>query len=159
MTQTDVKGAEHAYRKALELSSEPFYAAYVDLGALLCEDERRCDEALLVFEQALIHFPEDVVLHFNRAVALEGVGRLDDAERGYAQCLERNPSFANAHHNLGLLRGRRGDKQGLVRHLIADFVHHPPIFEYAVFGGRRLRYLGRRASSWPTIMKTLSRRR
>ena len=63
--------------------------------------------------------PEDEVLHFNRAVALERVGRLDDAERSYARCLELNPSYANAHHNLGLLRDRRGDKQGLVRHLSA----------------------------------------
>jgi tetratricopeptide (TPR) repeat protein len=126
LTHSDVKGAEQAYRKALELSPEPFYAAYVDLGALLCEDERRCDEALRLFEQGLAHFPEDEVLHFNRAVALEGVGRLDDAERGYARCLELNPSFANAHHNLGLLRDRRGDKQGLVRHLNAYRRLRPP---------------------------------
>jgi tetratricopeptide (TPR) repeat protein len=117
LTAMDTNGAEQAYRKALELSPEPFYAAYMNLGALLCEQERRCEEALAIFEQALAHFPEDEVLHFNRAVALEGVGRLDDAEHSYARCLELNPSYANAHHNLGLLRDRRGDMQGLVRHL------------------------------------------
>jgi tetratricopeptide (TPR) repeat protein len=119
LAEVDARGAEQAYRKAIELSPEPFYAAYVDLGALLCEDERRCEDALGVFEQALALFPEDAVLHFNRAVALEGVGRLEDAERSYARCLEINPSYADAHHNLGLLRDRRGDKQGLVRHLSA----------------------------------------
>jgi tetratricopeptide (TPR) repeat protein len=117
LTAMDTNGAEQAYRKALELSPEPFYAAYMNLGVLLCEQERRCEEALAIFEQALAHFPEDEVLHFNRAVALEGVGRLDDAEHSYARCLELNPSYANAHHNLGLLRDRRGDMQGLVRHL------------------------------------------
>ena len=60
LTDTDVKGAEQAYRKALELSPQPFYAAYVDLGALLCEDERRCEDALGIFEQAPAHFPKDV---------------------------------------------------------------------------------------------------
>ncbi|TDN63879.1 tetratricopeptide repeat protein [Paraburkholderia sp. BL10I2N1] len=119
LADVDAGGAEQAYRKAIELSPEPFYAAYVDLGALLCEDEQRCEDALGIFEQALALFPEDAVLHFNRAVALEGVGRLEDAERSYARCLEINPSYADAHHNLGLLRDRRGDKQGLVRHLSA----------------------------------------
>jgi tetratricopeptide (TPR) repeat protein len=119
LVDADVRGAEQAYRKAIELSPEPFYAAYVDLGALLCEDEQRCEDALGVFDEALALFPEDAVLHFNRAVALEGVGRLEDAERSYARCLEINPSYADAYHNLGLLRDRRGDKQGLVRHLSA----------------------------------------
>jgi tetratricopeptide (TPR) repeat protein len=117
LTDADVKGAERAYRMAIEVSPEPFYAADVDLGVLLCDDESRCEDALTIFEQALAHFPEEEVLHFNRAVALENVGRLDDAELSYARCLELNPSYANAHHNLGLLRGKRGDKQGLVRHL------------------------------------------
>jgi tetratricopeptide (TPR) repeat protein len=119
LSGTDAKGAEQAYRKALERSPEPFYAAYVDLGALLCEDEARCEDALSVIDEALSHFPDNEVLHFNRAVALEELGRFDDAEHSYARCLELNPSYANAHHNLGLLKERRGDKRGLLRHLSA----------------------------------------
>jgi tetratricopeptide (TPR) repeat protein len=117
--ETDIPRAEHAYRMALDVSPEPFYAAYVDLGVLLCNDERRCADALPVFEEALEHFPDDDVLHFNKAVALENVGRLGDAEQSYERCLELNPAHADAHHNLGLLQGKRGDKQGLVRHLSA----------------------------------------
>ncbi|WP_309491446.1 tetratricopeptide repeat protein [Trinickia mobilis] len=119
LRKSDVKGAERAYRQAVEFSPEPFYAAYVDLGALLCEDEKRCEDALRVFDDALSHFPEDAVLHFNRAVALEGLGRIDEAERSYERCLELNPAYADAHHNLAILFETRGDKQGLVRHLSA----------------------------------------
>jgi tetratricopeptide (TPR) repeat protein len=119
LVETDIKGAEQAYRMALQLAPAPFYAAYVDLGVLLCDDERRCKDALSVFEQALSHFPDDAVLHFNKGVSLESLGRLEDAELSYERCLELDPSYANAHHNLGLLRGKRGDKQGLVRHLSA----------------------------------------
>ncbi|MBN3756326.1 tetratricopeptide repeat protein [Paraburkholderia sp. Tr-20389] len=119
LMKSDVKGAELAYRNAIELAKEPFYAAYVDLGALLCEAEARCDEALRVFDDALAHFPNDAVLHFNRAVALEGLDRLDEAERSYERCLTLDPSYADAHHNLAILLESLGDKQGLLRHLNA----------------------------------------
>lgn len=116
---SDIKGAEQAYRKAIAVSPEPFYAAYVDLGALLCELEARCDDALHAFNEALSHFPEDSVLHFNRAIAYEELGRLDDAERSYKRCIELDPSYADAHHNLAILLETRGDQQGLIRHLSA----------------------------------------
>lgn len=116
---SDVNGAEEAYKKAIQLSPKPFYAAYVDLGALLCEREGRCEDALRVFDEALLHFPEDAVLHFNRAIALEEVGRFDDAERSYKRCLQLDPTYADAHHNLAILLETRGDRQGLVRHLSA----------------------------------------
>ena len=116
---SDPNGAEQAYKKALQLSSKPFYAAYVDLGALLCELEARCEDALHVFDEALCHFPEDAILHFNRAIALEEVGRFDDAERSYKRCLQLDPTYADAHHNLAILLETRGDRQGLLRHLSA----------------------------------------
>jgi tetratricopeptide (TPR) repeat protein len=116
---SDTKGAEQAYRKAIALSPQPFYAAYVDLGALLCEHKGHCEDALQVFDEALSHFPEDSVLHFNRAVAFEELGRLEDAERSYMRCLELDPSYADAHHNLAILLETRGDQQGLLRHLSA----------------------------------------
>ncbi|MEI6001732.1 tetratricopeptide repeat protein [Paraburkholderia bengalensis] len=119
MMKSDAKGAEQAYRNAIALAAEPFYAAYVDLGALLCESEGRCDDALRVFDEALAFFPDDAVLHFNRAVALEGLDRLDEAERSYERCLELDPSYADAHHNLAILLESLGDKQGLLRHLNA----------------------------------------
>jgi tetratricopeptide (TPR) repeat protein len=59
------------------------------------------------------------VLHFNRAVALELLGRLGDAVQGYTQCLALDPDYADAHHNLALVKEQLGDKQGLVRHLSA----------------------------------------
>ncbi|MEW9584707.1 tetratricopeptide repeat protein [Paraburkholderia sp. DGU8] len=37
----------------------------------------------------------------------------------YERCLELNPSYADAHHNLAILRDRLGDRQGFVRHLSA----------------------------------------
>jgi tetratricopeptide (TPR) repeat protein len=116
---SDVNGAEQAYKKAIALSPKPYYAAYVDLGALLCEVGSRCEDALAVFDEALSYFPEDAVLHFNRAIALEELARFDDAERAYRRCLQLDPKYADAHHNLAILLETRGDRQGLLRHLSA----------------------------------------
>jgi tetratricopeptide (TPR) repeat protein len=119
LVTTEPDAAELNYKRAIELSPEPFYSAYVDLGALLCEQEDRCGEALRVFDEALEHFPSDAVLHFNRAVALDTMGRLDEARRSYEQCLAIDPDYADAHHNLAILLDKRGDRRGLIRHLNA----------------------------------------
>jgi len=119
LTSTDVVGAEQAYRKVLELAPSPHYSAYTNLGVLLCEAETRCEEALSVFDRALEHFPNDALLHFNRAVALEELKLYDMAAAAYERCIELDPTHADAHFNLARLSEIRGDKQGLVRHLSA----------------------------------------
>jgi tetratricopeptide (TPR) repeat protein len=119
LTETDAIGAEQAYRKVLELAPSPHYHAYTNLGVLLCEAETRCEEALSVFDGALEHFPDDALLHFNRAVVLEELKRYDAAATAYQRCIELDPTHADAHFNLARLSEIRGDKQGLVRHLSA----------------------------------------
>jgi tetratricopeptide (TPR) repeat protein len=119
LTSTDVVGAEQAYRKVLELAPSPHYSAYTNLGVLLCEAETRCEEALSIFDRALEHFPNDALLHFNRAVALEELKHCDAAAAAYERCIELDPTHADAHFNLARLSEIRGDKQGLVRHLSA----------------------------------------
>ncbi|MFL9898920.1 tetratricopeptide repeat protein [Paraburkholderia fungorum] len=119
LTDTDVVGAEQAYRKVLEMAPMPHYHAYTNLGVLLCEAETRCEEALSVFDGALEHFPDDALLHFNRAVVLEELKRDDAAVRAYERCIELDPTHADAHFNVARLSEILGDKQGLVRHLSA----------------------------------------
>jgi Flp pilus assembly protein TadD len=74
---------------------------------------------LSVFDDALEHFPEDALLHFNRAVVLEELKRYDAAEAAYQRSIELDPTHADSHFNLARLSEIRGDKQGLVRHLSA----------------------------------------
>ncbi|WP_436230760.1 tetratricopeptide repeat protein [Caballeronia sp. LjRoot29] len=119
LTSTDVLGAEQAYRKALTLSPDPHYLAYINLGVLLCEAETRCEDALSVFDQALQNFPNDALLHFNRAVVLEELKRYDAATAAYEKSLALDETHADAHFNLARLSEIRGDKQGLLRHLNA----------------------------------------
>jgi tetratricopeptide (TPR) repeat protein len=118
LAATDRHGAEHAFRKSLELMPEAHYGASTNLGVLLCEDGRYGD-ALSIFDKALEHFPEDSQLHFNRAVVLEELDRQDDAADGYGRCLELEPDYADAHYNLARLNELQGDKQCALRHYSA----------------------------------------
>ena len=95
------------------------WPVYTNLGVLLCEAESRCEEALSVFDAALGHFPDDALLHFNRAVVLEELKRVDEAALTYERCIELDPTYADAHFNLVRLSEIRRDKQGLLRHLSA----------------------------------------
>ena len=97
--ETDPEGAEKAYRKALELSPEPHYHAYANLGALLARDDDRCADALKIFETALEHFEDQELLHYNRAVLLEHLRRLEDAAQSYLRCVELNPNNDEAVFN------------------------------------------------------------
>lgn len=118
LAATDRHGAEHAYRKALELLPDAHFCVYTNLGVLLCEDGRY-EEALATFDKALRHFPHDCQLHFNRAVVLEELDRHAAAVDGYGRCLELEPEYADAHYNLARLSELQGDEQSALRHYSA----------------------------------------
>jgi tetratricopeptide (TPR) repeat protein len=108
LQETDAVSAEQAYRKAIDLSPEPHFHAYNNLGALLAGDERRCEHALEVFQQALLHFADAELLHFNYAVMLEQAERLEEAAASYARCVEINSKNDEAAFNHAVLLERLG---------------------------------------------------
>lgn len=99
LRETDAAGAEQAYRKAIDLAPDPHFHAYNNLGALLASDEHRCADALAVFEEALHHFADAELLHFNYAVLLEQTARLEDAAASYLRCVEINAKNDEAAFN------------------------------------------------------------
>jgi tetratricopeptide (TPR) repeat protein len=119
LSSTDVVGAQQAHRKVLELPRSPHYSAYTNLGVQLCEAEKRCEEALSVLGRALKHFPNDALLHFNRAGALEELKLYDAAAAAHERSVEPDRAHADAHFDLARLSEIRGDKQGLIGHLSA----------------------------------------
>jgi tetratricopeptide (TPR) repeat protein len=108
LQETDPVGAEHAYRKALEVAPEPHYYAYVNLGALLSRDDGRCADALAVFDEALTHFADAELLHYNRGVLLEGLNRLEEAAESYLRCVALNPHNDDAICNHALILEEQG---------------------------------------------------
>jgi len=117
LEQTDLAAAEDAYRWAIEMHpSRP--AAYLNLGALLCEASR-CEEAVALYENAAAVVGHDPVIHFNHAVALEDLNRFTEAIAAYRRALGLDGEFADAHYNLGLLLERQDEGTGALRHFNA----------------------------------------
>lgn len=113
----DINGAENAYRQALVM--EPGNAnAYLNLGALLCEDGR-CEEAVALYDRAILKCPLSAAVHFNRALALEDRGSVRDALASYQQCLALDPTIADAHFNAARLHEKLGEAQHAIRHYSA----------------------------------------
>lgn len=113
----DPEAAEASYREALALAPEHVYAA-VNLGAMLCENDR-FREAIEVLIAAIRRMPDEPLLHYNAAIALEDLHRPREALVRYEACLRLAPDLEDAHHNAAKLCERLGDRQGALRHYSA----------------------------------------
>lgn len=113
----DPARAEAAYKQAL--ASTPHLAgAYLNLGAMWCEAGRYA-EVVELSERALAHCPGCAIIHFNRAVALDNLERLQEALAGYERSLELEPTLADAHYNIGRLHEQMGDPRRALNHFSA----------------------------------------
>jgi tetratricopeptide (TPR) repeat protein len=111
------RAAEDMYRQILV--EDPTYAhAYLNLGFILCETGR-CDSAVELYKDGVRFCPEDPLMHFNRAVALEGTGDVEGAIRSYEEALRLQPDLLDAHRNAALLYADAGQKQMAIRHFSA----------------------------------------
>ena len=74
---------------------------------LLC-DTKRCDDAVTLYRHGLRHCPDEPLLHFNLAVALEDLERIEEALASYERCMALSPGFADAHYNAARLHEMLG---------------------------------------------------
>lgn len=114
---TDRAAALEAYRKAVQ-ADDNRANAYLNLGAILCEDGR-FGEADALYVEALTLYPDEPLLRFNRAIALEDLERDEEAIAEYQQCLALAPELADAHYNLARLFERLERPQNALRHYSA----------------------------------------
>lgn len=109
--------AETTYRQILV--QDPTYAhAYLNLGFMLCETGR-CEAAVELYEDGVRFCPDDPLMHFNRAVAHEGIGDVEGALRSYEDALRLQPDLLDAHRYAALLYAEAGQKQLAIRHFSA----------------------------------------
>lgn len=110
LEDSDVDAAIEAYRACVARHADA--AALANLGRLL-HLQGRITEALHLYDHGDLSDP-DVL--YNRAVALEDLGRNAEAIAGYLQVLKRDADFIDAHHNLARLLQQAGEQRQALRH-------------------------------------------
>jgi tetratricopeptide (TPR) repeat protein len=103
--------AERLLRRALTLGvRDPAQVAALEhnLGVSL-NMQRRHREALGFFEAAQQKVPELPLVNYNRGIALQHVGRLEEAVASYKRAIMSNPLNMLAHRDLNQLLYRLGD--------------------------------------------------
>ncbi len=117
LERSDNEAASAAYRSAIE--ADPLdVRAYLNLTAMLCEAGCFTD-AVSVFELALQKGIANPMLHFNHAMALEGLQKHRQAFAAYENSLALDPDFADAHYNVAVLAEKLGDARAALRHFNA----------------------------------------
>ena len=113
----ELAAAEVAYLQALALAPD-LEDAYLNLGVLWATAGRYA-ELVRLCDAALQNCSDSALLHFNRAVALDQLQRLDEAAASYERSLALDPNLADAHFNLAQLHQEAGDARGALRHFSA----------------------------------------
>lgn len=110
LEDTDVQAAVEAYQACV--SRHAHSGARANLGRLL-HLQGRISEALSLY-QAGDQANADVL--YNQAVALEDLGRAQEAIATYARVVELDRDHADAHHNIARLLQQAGEHRRALRH-------------------------------------------
>ncbi|MBN2814411.1 MAG: tetratricopeptide repeat protein, partial [Bacteroidales bacterium] len=70
----------------------------------------KAEEALKLIQRAKAGDPENVSYSFTEGTLLDKMGKFEEAEASYKECIDRNPEYYAAHYNLGVLYYNRAVK-------------------------------------------------
>lgn len=105
-----------------------------NLGDYLRRD-KQFEEAIQAHRQALVLGPDNAIISFNLAIALQEAGRLDEAEQQYLNLVKTHPDFARAAINLATVYREQGHLDQSLALLEETLLKHPGLFQaYANIG-------------------------
>ncbi len=108
------------------LAQQPEHAEALHLAGLIALQSGRNERAVEFISKA-IGLQPTTAMHYNLAVALQGLSRLDEAIANYGRMIELEPRFADAHMNLGgalQLQGKLDAAIASYRNALAIAPHH-----------------------------------
>jgi serine/threonine protein kinase/tetratricopeptide (TPR) repeat protein len=108
--------ADQEYRRAIELDPNSAPAHYLYAFSLLVP-QKRFDQAFEEFHIALALDPLSPIMNTNYAVLLMDAHRYPEALVQFQKTIERDPTFASAHHKLSALYAVTGDFTNAVSEL------------------------------------------
>jgi tetratricopeptide (TPR) repeat protein len=100
--QGNKEEAEKQFHKVIELEPELADAHY-SLGLLLAENQERLEEASGFLAEAARLAPENPRMHYNYGLALQRLGRADEAEKALIAALKLSPASTDFLHALAIL--------------------------------------------------------
>jgi TolB-like protein/predicted Ser/Thr protein kinase len=108
--------AEQEYRRAIEMNPNNATAHYLYAFSFLVP-QKRFDQALQEFHIALAFDPLSPIMNTNLATTLMEVHRYPEALAQFQKTLDRDPTFAPAHHKVSELYAVTGDFTNAVSEL------------------------------------------
>ncbi|OOZ38621.1 hypothetical protein BOW53_14880 [Solemya pervernicosa gill symbiont] len=93
------KGREHL--KKLRDHNPEFAVPFFEAEAALLQDSGAYEEAMKLYDEALLSHPENADLLYARALTAEKIGRIDLLERDLRKILEKNPEDTRSLNALG----------------------------------------------------------
>lgn len=66
-------------------------------------DTDQAEQALTMIQKAKAGDPDNVSYTFTEGTLYDKIGRIEDAERAYKQCIEMKPDYYDAYYNLGVM--------------------------------------------------------
>ncbi|MCK4839726.1 MAG: sulfotransferase, partial [Desulfobulbaceae bacterium] len=95
--------------KASPVPKEEKACSLVDQGNSMLVEENH-EEALKLYLEALVIYPEYARAHYNIGVVLEKTGAKEKAVVSFLRALSFDPEDGNAHYNIGVIRQEQGEE-------------------------------------------------
>jgi tetratricopeptide (TPR) repeat protein len=96
--------AEDLLKLILKKSKNPEYRrlAYVNYGTIK-DYQGVPDQSINVYNRGIKEFPESYLLHFNKGITLNGLGKKEEAIVSFKNSVSLNPLHTSSHHALAWL--------------------------------------------------------